>query len=186
MSAGILLSSLKPKVCAMKAKFVLAMLALGFVALATANSADAAYRQYYSSWRYYPSQSYYYTTYYYKPAPTYPSYNYHYCVYYPSQPRYVYYYNPHARHYWGRFDCQGAPGAQYSILKPEDRKPELSQIPETAFPKPAAMPQIPEATDNASVDPPPAVPTEAPAAGQAPPPQAPPTAIPPAQPPAQM
>ena len=126
----------------------------------TAQQAQAAYRQYYSSWRYYPSRSYYYSTYYYKPRPTYQTYNYHYCVYYPKRPRYVYYYNPHRRHYWGRFDLEGKEGAQYSILKEEDRKEKLSDIPESAFPEPAAMPVIPEAEDDVQVEPPPEVPGE--------------------------
>ncbi len=59
-----------------------------------AGEANAGYRQYYSSWSYQPSTSYYYTTYYYKPQVSYSGYQYHYCIYYPSQPRYVYYYNP--------------------------------------------------------------------------------------------
>lgn len=110
------------------------------------------YRQYYSNWSYHPTNSYYYTRYYYRPTPTYQTYSYHYCVHYPSQPRYVYYYNPHTSQYWGRFDCEGKPGQQYSLLKPEDRKAKLEDIPESAFPKPAAMPAIPEATDGTQSD----------------------------------
>ncbi|MCA8998672.1 MAG: hypothetical protein KDA80_16855 [Planctomycetaceae bacterium] len=171
----------------MRPKFLLAALALFVAAIATTQSADAAYRQYYSGWNYYPQRNYHYTTYYYKPTPTYQSYNYHYCISYPSQPRYVYYYNPHKGHYWGRFDCQGAAGAQYSLLKEADRKPQLEQIPETAFPKPAGMPQIPDSTDNTAIQPPPAAPQtgDAPAAGSGPPASAPPTQVtPPAAPPA--
>ncbi|MGE0375454.1 MAG: hypothetical protein AB7I48_16420 [Planctomycetaceae bacterium] len=126
----------------------------------TAQQSQAAYRQYYSSWSYYPSRSYYYRTYYYKPYPTYTSYNYHYCVHYPSQPRYVYYYNPHRGHYWGRFDLEGKAGEQYSILKEEDRKPKLSDIPESAFPPPAAMPTIPDSEDGEAVAVPEGVPQQ--------------------------
>jgi len=116
------------------------------------NAGNSGYRQYYSSWNYHTSHNYYYTQYYYKPQPSYPTYSYHYCVYQPSQPRYVYYYNPHQRHYWGRFDCEGEPGHQYSLLKPEDRKEKLQDIPEAAFPKPGAMPAIPEASDGTKSD----------------------------------
>lgn len=139
---------------------VTAVLAFAFLAAFAANDADASYRQYYSGWRYYPQRTYYYTTYYYKPAPTYTTYSYHYCVYYPSQPRYVYYYNPYSRQYWGRFDLEGKPGEQYSLLKEEDRKERLEDIPETAFPKPAAMPAVPESQDGAAIEPPPGVPEQ--------------------------
>lgn len=133
------------------------LLCVGLIAaglMGGASTADAGYRQYYSSWTYYPSNSYYYTTYYYKPTPTYSSYNYHYCIHYPSQPRYVYYYNPHSHHYWGRLDLESKdPTKAYSILKPEDRKEKLADIPEAAFPAPAAMPKIPDATDDVQIEP---------------------------------
>lgn len=135
-------------------RFLIIAAVLGGTML-TAQQSQAAYRQYYSSWSYYPSRSYYYRTYYYKPYPTYTSYNYHYCVYYPSQPRYVYYYNPHRGYYWGRFDLEGKEGEQYSILKEEDRKAKLSEIPESAFPPPAAMPPIPDSEDGETVAVPP-------------------------------
>lgn len=105
------------------------------------------YRQYYSSWNYQPTRSYYTSRYYYRPTTTYPTYSYHYCVYRPSQPRYVYYYNTHTRKYWGRFDCQGTEGHQYSLLKPQDQNGDLNKIPESAFPTPGKMPSIPDATD---------------------------------------
>ena len=110
-------------------------------------------RQYYSSWNYYPSRGYHYSYYYYKPQPDYASYNHHYCVHYPSQPRYVYYYNPYSQAYWGRFDTEGKDGAQYSLLKQEDRKKTLKEIPESAFPKPASMPGVPESEDGETIAP---------------------------------
>lgn len=125
---------------------VLMLLALA-ASVSTSEAYSGGYRQYYSSWSYHPSNNYYYTRYYYKPTPVYPTYSYHYCIHYSSQPRYVYYYNPHARQYWGRFDCEGKEGEQYSLLKPEDRKEKLEDIPEKAFPKPGAMPEIPEGVD---------------------------------------
>ena len=80
-------------------------LAAGAVLLTEAGPAQAGgyYRQYYSSWSYYPTTRYYYRTYYYYPTPVATTYSYHYTIYYPSQPRYVYYYNPVSRQYWGRF-----------------------------------------------------------------------------------
>ncbi|MCA9051855.1 MAG: hypothetical protein KDA89_24120 [Planctomycetaceae bacterium] len=133
---------------------LLAVAATAVVGLTTSSESKAfyGYRQYYSSWSYRPSYNYYYTRYYYKPTPTYSTYSYHYCVYRPSQPRYVYYYNPHSRHYWGRFDCEGTPGAQYSLLKPEDRKEKLEEIPESSFPKPGPMPAVPDAADGTKSD----------------------------------
>jgi hypothetical protein len=114
-----------------------------------------AYGGYYSGYTYYPSRSYYASYYYYKPYQSYPSYNYHYCVYYPSTPNYVYYYNPYQRSYWGRYDLQ-AKG--YSLLEPKDRKEKLADIPESAFPKPGAMPADPESTDGSTIPTPPTPP----------------------------
>ena len=126
----------------------------------TVQQSQAAHRQYYSRWSYHPRHSYYFRTYYYKPRASYTSYNYHYCVHHPSRPRYVYYYNPHRRQYWGRLDLEGKEGAQYSILKPEDRKERLSDIPDSAFPEPAAMPAIPESEDGETVQVPEGVPQQ--------------------------
>ena len=118
------------------------------------------YRQYYSGWSYQPTRRYYVRRYYYKPTTSYSSYNYHYCVYYPSSystsrrySRYVYFYNPKRRVYWGRFDLEGEPGKQYSLLKKEDQKADLDKIPEEAFPQPGEMPFIPESEDKVRIDP---------------------------------
>jgi hypothetical protein len=134
-------------------KATLAVIALAACVTLVPERADAAYRQYYSSWTYYPSRTYYVRKYYYKPAPTYTDYSYHYCVHYPSQPRYVYYYNPVRRYYWGRFDTQGKEGAQYSLLAEKDRKESLDDIPESAFPAPGKMPAIPDAEDGVAIEP---------------------------------
>jgi hypothetical protein len=119
-------------------------------------SAGGYYRQYYTSWSYYSTTTYYYRTYYYYPTPTATTYSYHYCIYYPSQPRYVYYYNPVSHQYWGRFEF-GTDGKAkgYSLLAEKDRKEKLADIPESAFPKPGAMPAIPGSSDNEKMDPPP-------------------------------
>ena len=126
----------------------------------SAGAAPYRQRQYYSSWSYQPQRSYYVRRYYYKPAVSYSSYHYHYCVYYPrrysSQPRYsryVYYYNPRRRVYWGRFDLEGKPGEQYSLLKKADQKENLDDIPEEAFPKPGKMPVIPDSEDMVPIEP---------------------------------
>ena len=134
-------------------KSVVIALAMVSAVGAFANVSEAGHRQYYSNWSYYPTTTYYYSTYYYQPQQNSSGYNYHYCISYPSQPRYVYYYNPHSRVYWGRLDLEGKDGNVYSILKEEDRKEKLADIPETAFPKPAAMPVIPDSTDGVAIEP---------------------------------
>ena len=119
--------------------------------------AQASYqRQYYSSWSYYSTTRYYYRTYYYYPTPVATTYSYHYTIYYPSQPRYVYYYNPVSQQYWGRFEFgEDGKAKGYSLLAEKDRKEKLADIPESAFPKPGAMPAIPGATDGEKMVPPP-------------------------------
>lgn len=126
---------------------------ISLAAFGSAGAHTAAGRQYYSSWTYHPQKSYHYSYYYYKPYASYEGYKQHYCVYYPAQPRYVYYYNPYSQQYWGRLDCEAKGDEKYSLLAEKDRKKELKDIPETAFPKPAAMPVIPEAEDKTAMEP---------------------------------
>ncbi len=124
------------------------------------SSAQAGYgRQYYGGWSYRPQTTYYYRSYHYKPYNTYNGYRYHYCVYYPSRPRYVYYYNPYQQVYWGRYDLE-AKG--YSMLAEKDRKGDLEAIPDAAFPKPGAMPALPESKDGETITP--IAPTDLPSA----------------------
>jgi hypothetical protein len=113
-------------------------------------------RQYYdNSWSYSPSNNYYYTRYYYQPTTSYTTYDYHYCIYYQSYPNYVYYYNPVSQAYWGRYELGSKGNERYSILADKDRKKDLKDIPESAFPKPAAMPKIPGSQDGVAMEPPP-------------------------------
>lgn len=111
-------------------------------------------RQYYTGWSN-SSYGYYYRTYYYKPAPTYTSYSYHYVVYYPSRPTYYYYYNPYKQAYWGRSPVKNNGKDVYSMLAEEHRKGSLAEIKEEHFPKPGAMPKLPESTDNVNMEVPP-------------------------------
>jgi hypothetical protein len=128
----------------------------GLLLLATAAAVPAGSygpRQYYTGWSS-TSYGYYYRTYYYKPYPTYPTYGYHYVVYYPSRP-YYYYYNPVRRVYWGRVPVDNDGKAAYSLLAEKDRKGTLAEIKEEQFPKPGAMPSVPEAKDDVKIDVPP-------------------------------
>jgi hypothetical protein len=129
--------------------------ALAVLALAAlAGPAQAHYgRQYYGGWSYYPDYGYYYRSYYYQPYSGYDGYNYHYCIYYPSQPSYVYYYNPYKHYYWGRLDLEAKGDNRYSLLEEKDRKASVKDIPESAFPKPGKMPPIPESKDGVPIEP---------------------------------
>ena len=48
------------------------------------------------------------------------------------------------------------------MLADKDRKTNLKEIPEKAFPKPAEMPTIPDSTDGSTIPVPPAPPKDAP------------------------
>lgn len=129
--------------------------ALLVAAVGTALSARPAnahfrYRQYYGGWTYNPIQTYYYRPYYYQPYASAPRYSYHYVVYYPAQTQYYYYYNPARNYYWGRYDRK-AKG--YSLLAEKDRKANLAEIPESAFPEPSDMPNIPDSSDDVRMEP---------------------------------
>ena len=120
--------------------------------------AAAAYgqRQYYdTTWAYSQNNSYYYTSYYFQPVIAQTTYSYHYCIYYPSQPQYIYYYNPSSQVYWGRYEIGSKGDKRYSMLAEKDRKKDRKDIPESAFPKPGKMPTIPGAKDDVAIEPPP-------------------------------
>lgn len=134
------------------------------VTAATPSKSEANFggRQYYSNWHYHSGNGYHYRTYYYKPTPTYHTYKHHYVVYQPKYPRHVYYYNPYKKAYWGRcpttYHDPGYnynPNHAYSLLKEDDRKPTLAEIPDNKFPPPAAMPPIPDSTDGTKIELPP-------------------------------
>jgi hypothetical protein len=112
-------------------------------------------RQYYSGWQKNSSHGYYYRHYYYKPTSEYSGYKHHYTIYYPSRPNHYYFYNPYTKHYWGRCPVHTNGKEQYSLLAEADRKENLSEIPESAFPAPGKMPAIPESKDGAPMDLPP-------------------------------
>jgi hypothetical protein len=127
-------------------------------ALASAVPATAAFgrRQYYDTfWSYSQNYGYYYTSYYFQPTIAQTTYSYNYCIYYPSQPQYIYYYNPVSQVYWGRYEIGSKGDKRYSLLAEKDRKKDLKDIPESAFPKPGKMPTIPGAKDEVAIEPPP-------------------------------
>jgi hypothetical protein len=121
-----------------------AVCVLGNLWVAEAPAAYHSSRQYYSSWRKYPQQDYYYRSYYYKPTPTYAGYKHHYVMYTPEKPQYLYYYNPYKKVYWGRCPSHWEGKGQYSMLAEADRKPTLEDIPDKAFPKPGPLPPVPD------------------------------------------
>jgi hypothetical protein len=137
---------------------VLGVACLMAFALASSPRPAADYysaRQYYATWHKPAQKSYYYRTYFYKPAPTYAGYKHHYVIYFPSRPKYYYFYNPYKKVYWGRCPADHGGKPLYSLLAERDRKGNVEEIPESAFPQPAALPPLPESTDGATLDLPP-------------------------------
>ena len=113
-------------------------------------------QQYYeTTYTFSETNNYYYLNYYYKTTVTQTTYDYNYCIYYPAQPNYIYYYNPVSQVYWGRYKIGSKGEKRYSILEQKDRKKDLKDIPESAFPEPAKMPRIPGAKDDVAIEPPP-------------------------------
>lgn len=75
----------------------------------------------------------------------------HYAIYYKGRKNYIYFFNPRARRYWGRFDLEKN---GYSLLPNTAKKEKLSDIPESAFLPPGEMPP-PEVEMKAQMLPPP-------------------------------
>ena len=112
-------------------------------------------RQYYGDWHKHAGKAYHYRSYYYKPTPTYSGYKHHYVVYFPAKPTHYYFYNTYTKKYWGRCPVKTDGQGEYSMLAEADRKGNIDEIPEKAFPAPTKMPKIPEATDDATLELPP-------------------------------
>ncbi|WP_437231083.1 hypothetical protein SH661x_002335 [Planctomicrobium sp. SH661] len=112
-------------------------------------------RQYYGSWQKHPQHSYSYRPLYYKPTPGYSGYKHHYVVYYPSRPKYVYFYNPYKKAYWGRCELNRNGQNLYSMLPEQYRKSDLNEIPESAFPPAAPAPALQDTEDGLTLDLPP-------------------------------
>jgi len=131
-------------------------------ALALLSAAPLAYaadyhsaRQYYGNWQRHPQNQYHYRNYYYKPSSAYAGYRHHYVIHSPRDPQHLYFYNPYSQKYWGRCPSQSQGKPLYSMLAEADRKSNLEEIPERAFPTPSSPPAIPEATDSVQLDLPP-------------------------------
>lgn len=145
----------------MKAMFwaLMGSLALGLCGAATAfaQGGYGAPRQYYSDWHRPPQGNYAVRNYYCKPTPDYVGYQVHEVRQFPQKPGYNYYVNPKTGQYWGRCPIETHGKPAYSLLKPEDRKADLNQIPESAFPPPGKMPPIPgsDPKEGANLDLPP-------------------------------
>lgn len=104
-------------------------------------------QQYYGSWTYDGGHNCYYRNYYYQPYSGYQGYRHHVVYYYyQTYPTYYYYYNPYSNVYWGRAPIK-SDKPEYSMLAEKDRKKDLKDIPESAFPKPTTPPFIPESKD---------------------------------------
>src|SRR5262249_18168676 len=113
-------------------KFLLLAGVLPLAALPGDANANAYYtRQHYSDWH--PYGNCYYRDYYYKPSIDYCGYHHHYVMWYPSHPNYYYFFNPYKHAFWGRCPCECHGQEQYSLLPEQFRKPDLAQIPESAF-----------------------------------------------------
>jgi hypothetical protein len=119
------------------------------------NAQVSAARQYYSGWQTSPKSGYSYRTYYHKPSNDYSGYRHHYVIQKPNDPDHCYFYNPYKKSYWGRcpMNTQGKP--LYSLLAEKDRKANLEDIPESAFPPLGALPPIPDSRDGVLLDLPP-------------------------------
>jgi hypothetical protein len=130
-------------------------LSAGLVALQPARAADhSASRQSFGDWHSH-SQGFSYRPYYYKPDPEFVGFKHHYVIHYQAQPQYNYFYNPYNKQFWGRCPVATEGKPSYSLLAAKDRSGDINKIPESAFPKPGAMPPIPESNDGATMDLPP-------------------------------
>lgn len=142
----------------MDRRSLIAALAFVVTVAAAAPAAAGFYgpRQTYSAWRRSTTHGYHYRIYSYRPGPSQSGYRHHYVIHHPRYPKHCYFYNPVRRVYWGRCAVGQLGTGHYSLLAEADRKGDLDEIPESAFPAPGPMPIVPGAEDDLRLDPPPA------------------------------
>lgn len=134
---------------------LLAVVAVTFIGSPQPLQAQQSHhRQYYGNWHSHPA-GYSFRPYYYKPHLQFAGFKHHYVIHHPRFPQHLYFYNPYTKKFWGRCPADHGGKPQYSLLAEKDRSGELEKIPESAFPKPAGLPPIPESTDGATLDLPP-------------------------------
>lgn len=141
--------------------FVATSAAMLFALLAVSAAEAGGPRQYYGAWQKQPKTDYYYRNLYYKPTANYAGYKHHYVIYHPQRPKHYYFYNPYKKSYWGRCSTSYGDNPTYSMLEDEYRKPSLGDIPESAFPTPSALPDVPGAVGERLDLPPDDLPPEA-------------------------
>jgi len=132
---------------------LLSLLATGAIAPSTATGQHFS-RQYYGGWHAHPG-GYHYRSYYYKPHAQFSGFKHHYVIHHPRFPQHLYFYNPYKKVFWGRCPVDHGGQPVYSLLAEKDRSGDIDKIPESAFPKPGPLPEIPEATDGVKLDLPP-------------------------------
>lgn len=98
-------------------------------------------RQVYGKWK--EGNHYFYRTYNFKPTPT-SDYQQHIVICYKTDRRYYYFYNPESKKFWGRCEVVQPECPTYAMLAEEDRKGNLKDIPDSAFPKPTTPPTLGE------------------------------------------
>jgi hypothetical protein len=134
--------------------FVLILCGIGRPVFAETHDANGlSPRQYYSDWV--SGSEFSYRAYYYKPSPEYAGFKTQFVIYTPEKPDYLYYFNPYEKKFWGRIKLFRDGEPFYSILREEDRKNVLAEIPESAFPEPGPLPPMPDVADNILLDLPP-------------------------------
>jgi hypothetical protein len=138
-------------------RFTVIMFALtaGLITTTASRAADQFHsRQSFGDWHQH-QRGFSHRAYYYKPHQNFVGFKHHHVIHFNSRPQHHYFYNPYKKQFWGRCPVATDGKPSYSLLAAKDRSGDINKIPESAFPKPGAMPPIPESTDGATLDLPP-------------------------------
>lgn len=109
-------------------------------------------RQYYSDWQENKPEKYVYKFYYYKPRASDAEYRKQFVCYFPTRPDYLYFYDPGAKHFWGRLLRNPLDEARrFSTIPAGDRRAKVGEIPEPAYTDLGPMPSIPGSSDGATI-----------------------------------
>lgn len=133
---------------------LLAVVTLSIGAPMVSVAAPFANRQYYGAWQK-SQRGFHFRPYYYKPTPNFVGFRHHFVIHTPSRPKHLFFYNPRSKKFWGRCPTETNGKAAYSLLAEKDRKGDLAEIPESAFPEPGELPPVPDSSDGLLLDLPP-------------------------------
>lgn len=111
---------------------------------------DSEPRQFYSQWMK-AGRAYSFRIHHFKPNPADKEYEQQYVIYYSAKDDYLFFFDPEAGEYWGRWQRNADREKRFSLIDKANRAAKLQDIPEPAFTDPTELPFLPNSSDGVRI-----------------------------------